>query len=238
MACIAPGIPSRACRERFLSIDVLVLKNYTNNTPAPFSMLIRNCWQQQADTRPLCPEILECLHPMIRPKEPTSSLSAASAAAIPLSTSPSQAPRTVVDLLGLLEPLTSNPHVKADQELRALFTDKVVELLIQEETDTLKDTDKPFCRAVQRLLDNEGKVNNVFKRALLKIGAPNVSLPPCLRRHSLEHLLRGRRDQTTPSTEHPRDPECHLPILAEQESLRDSHVCADSRKGERTSSNP
>ena len=114
---------------------------------------------------------------MIRPKEPTSSLSAASAAAIPLSTSPSQAPRTVVDLLGLLEPLTSNPHVKADQELRALFTDKVVELLIQEETDTLKDTDKSFCRAVQRLLDNEGKVNDVFKRALLKTSAPILSIP-------------------------------------------------------------
>ena len=158
------------------------------NTPAPFAMLIRNCWQQQADTRPLCPEILECLHLMIRPKEPASSLSATSAAAATsasvlsassstpsLAASPSQVTKTVADLTGLLTSLTSNTQVKADKELMELFSDKLAELIVREETDPIKTTDNTLCRAIQHLIDNEGKINEAVKRALLKIDPPKVS---------------------------------------------------------------
>ena len=144
------------------------------NTPALFAMLIRNCWQQQADTRPLCPEILDCLNLMIRPKEPASSLSAAGAAATPLSASPSQATRTVGDLTRFLTSLTSNAQVKADEKLLELFSDKLAELIEQEETDSIKTTDTAFFRAVQHLLDNEGKINEGVKRALLKTNVPKA----------------------------------------------------------------
>ena len=46
------------------------LPSIPSDTPAPFAMLIRACWNHYAEVRPLCPEILECLRPMIQPIDP------------------------------------------------------------------------------------------------------------------------------------------------------------------------